>query len=75
MILTFAASTGGRENRLEAAADMLNNMELTETQTLSNVEDVDVSELMTKLAQQQLAYNSVLKSSSMIMQMSLVNFL
>ena len=75
LILTFAASTGGRENRLEAAADMLNNMELTETQTLSNVEDVDFSKLMTQLSQQQLAYQSVLKSSSMIMQMSLLNYI
>ena len=75
VILTFAASTGGRENRLKAASDMLSNMELTETQTLSNVEDVDFSKLMTQLAQQQLAYQSVLKSSSMIMQMSLLNYI
>ena len=75
MILTFAASCGGRENRLEAASDMLTNMELTETQTLSNVEDVDFSKLMTQLSQQQLAYQSVLKSSSMIMQMSLLNYI
>ena len=75
VILTFAASVGGRENRLEAATDMLDNMELTETQTLSNVEDVDFSKLMTQLAQQQLAYQSVLKSSSMIMQMSLLNYI
>ena len=75
VILTFAASCGGRENRLEAAADMLTNMELTETQTLSNVEDVDFSKLMTQLSQQQLAYQSVLKSSSMIMQMSLLNYI
>ena len=75
VILTFAASTGGRENRLKAGADMLTNMELTETQTLSNVEDVDFSKLMTQLAQQQLAYQSVLKSSSMVMQMSLLNYI
>ncbi len=42
---------------------------------MSAVEDVDFSELMTRLAQEQLIYNSVLKSSSMIMQMNLSNFL
>ncbi len=75
VILTFSASIGGRENRLEAGADMLENMELVSNQSLSNVEDVDFSELMTKLSQQQLAYQSVLKSSSMIMQMSLLNYI
>ena len=38
VILTFAASTGGRENRLKAASDMLSNMELTETQKLVLIE-------------------------------------
>ncbi len=75
MILTHAANLGGRENRLSACATMLDSMELTETQTLSNVEDVDFSKLMIQLSQQQLAYQSVLKSSSMIMQMSLLNYI
>ncbi len=42
---------------------------------MSNIEDVDLATLMTDLANQQLAYEAVLKSSSMIMKMSLVNYL
>ena len=70
-----AAEVGGRENRLIATQGALVMRQYTEESTLSALEDVDVTELMTRLAQQQTAYNSVLKSSSMIMQMSLVNFL
>ncbi len=75
VVLTKAAMIGGRENRLQVTSAALTMRKLDETENLSNVEDVDVTELMTRLAQQQVAYNSVLKSSSMVMQMSLVNFL
>lgn len=69
------AEVGGRENRLISTHDALVARQFSEEDKLSDMEDVDITELMTRLAQQQTAYNSVLKSSSMIMQMSLVNFL
>lgn len=75
LIMTQAASIGGRENRLEVANNVLGTIELDEKSRMSNIEDVDVAELMTKLAQQQLVYNSVLKSSAQIMQMNLTNFI
>lgn len=75
VVLTKAAMVGGRENRLAMTASALTMREMAGEDALSAVRDVDVTELMTRLAQQQVAYNSVLKSSSMIMQMSLVNFL
>ncbi|UZP67014.1 flagellar hook-associated protein FlgL [Desulfovibrio mangrovi] len=74
-IMTQAASIGGRENRLEVAGNVLTTIELDEKARMSNIEDIDVAELMTKLAQQQLVYNSVLKSSAQIMQMNLSNFI
>ncbi|MFV0423624.1 flagellar hook-associated protein FlgL [Oleidesulfovibrio sp.] len=74
-VMTQAASVGGRENRLEVAKNVLTTLELDDKSRMSNVEDVDVAELMTRLSQQQLIYNSVLKSSSMIMQMNLTNYL
>ncbi len=74
-IMTQAASIGGRENRLEVAENVLTTLELDDRNRMSALEDVDVAELMTRLAQQQLIYNSVLKSSSMIMQMNLTNYL
>lgn len=75
LVLSKAAMAGGREDRLIATSAALEQQIYSEEENLSMVEDVDITELMTRLAQQQVAYNSVLKSSSMIMQMSLVNFL
>ena len=75
VITTKAAVAGGREDRLLSTKAAITNQIYNEEEGLSAVEDIDITELMARLAQQQVAYNSVLKSSSMIMQMSLVNFL
>lgn len=75
VVTTKATEAGARENRLSVVFENVTMRELDESDTLSKIEDVDVTVLMTRLAQQQLAYNTVLKSSSMIMQMSLVNFI
>jgi len=75
LVRTRVAEVGGRENRLAVTQAALMMRTFSEEDHLSRIEDVDITELMTRLAQQQIAYNSVLKSSSMIMQMSLVNFL
>ena len=75
MITSKAAVVGGRYNRLQVTNSALSMRKLDEQDNLSRTEDVDVTELMTRLSMQQIAYNSVLKSSSMVMQMSLVNFL
>ena len=42
---------------------------------MSTIEDVDLTELVTKLAQQQMAYQSVLQSSTMIMQLNIMDYL
>lgn len=72
---TQLASVGARENRLDVADTVLSGLKLNETERMSNVEDADLATLMTELANQQLSYEAVLKSSSMIMKMSLVNYL
>jgi flagellar hook-associated protein 3 FlgL len=69
------ASIGARENRLEVASMVLSGLKLDETERLSRVEDVDVAELMTRLASQQMAYEAVLRSSSYILRQSLANYL
>ena len=74
-IQTKNANIGGREQRLSISAYMLQSAKDTEEQALSNTEDVDLFELTTRMAQQQIALQSVLQSSSMIMQMSLLNFI
>lgn len=75
LVLTKAAVAGGREDRLISTKAAISNQIYSQEEGLSSVEDIDITELMTRLAMQQTAYNAVLKSSSMIMQMSLVNFL
>lgn len=75
VVLSKAALVGGRENRLSFTESALTLRQMHEEDRMSSIEDVDVTVLMTKLAQQELAYSSVLKSSSMIMQMSLVDYI
>ncbi|MDL2266982.1 flagellar biosynthesis protein FlgL [Desulfovibrio sp. OttesenSCG-928-G15] len=75
VVLTKAAVVGGRENRLVLTESALLQRKYNEEDALSLVKDADLTELSTRLAMQQVAYSSVLKSSSMIMQMSLVNYL
>ncbi|NCC24287.1 MAG: flagellar hook-associated protein 3 [Deltaproteobacteria bacterium] len=71
---TQLASVGARENRLDIADTVLSGLELNQEERLSKIEDVDLAELMTKLANQQMTYEAVLRSSSMIMKMSMVNY-
>ncbi|MDD4951238.1 MAG: flagellar hook-associated protein FlgL [Desulfovibrionaceae bacterium] len=74
-ILNMTASVGGREHRLEVAEDIIDGLELNEEARLSTVEDADLAELMIDLAQQEIVYEAVLKSSAKIMQMNLMSFL
>jgi flagellar hook-associated protein 3 FlgL len=74
VILTAAARVGGKENRVQTARDVLSFQKIDQQEQLSNTEDIDLTELLAKLTQQQMAYSTVLKSSSMIMQLSLVNY-
>lgn len=73
-VLTEATRIGGLENRVSMAQDVLSYQKLDRQERLSYTEDVNLSELLTRLSQQQMAYNTVLKSSSMIMQLNLTKF-
>jgi flagellar hook-associated protein 3 FlgL len=74
-VVGYRTQVGAKVNQVTSIENQLEFLQYDEEGRLSTIEDVDISELLTKLSQQQLAYNSVLKSSSMIMQMSLMNFL
>lgn len=73
-ILSAATSVGGKETRIQTAADVLSFQKLDQQERLSYVEDIDLTELLTKLTRQQLTYQTVLQSSSMIMKLSLANY-
>lgn len=68
-------SLGARVNRADEIKYQLGQKEIDENARLVDLEDADLSELMTRMAQQELAYRTVLQSSSMIMQISLINFI
>ncbi|HDQ40723.1 MAG TPA: flagellar hook-associated protein 3 [Desulfonatronum sp.] len=74
-ITTYLAGVGARENRLALTDSVLYGLQLNAQERKSKIEDVDVADLMTKMAMQQITYEAVLKSSSTIMRMSLVNYL
>ena len=70
-----AAKIGAKENRVETVYDILDFRKLDQQELLSNVEDIDLTELLTNLTRQQMTYSMVLQSSSMIMQLNLSNYL
>lgn len=74
-VMNRIADVGGRENRLSVSETIIDGLKLNEETLLSSIEDADVSELMTELAQQQIVYESVLRSTSMIMQLNLGKFI
>ena len=74
-VLTQTARIGGLENRVSTASDILSFQKLDQQERLSYTEDIDLTELLTKLTRQQLTYQTVLQSSSKIMQMSLASYL
>jgi flagellar hook-associated protein 3 FlgL len=74
-VLDAAASIGARENRVTSAATMVETLAENATSTLSSVEDADLTELITTLAEQELAYQAVLKSSSTVMNLSLLSYI
>ena len=74
-VLTQAARIGGLENRVSTASDMLSFQKIDQQDRLSYTEDIDLTELLNNLTKQQLTYQTVLQSSSKIMQMSLANYL
>jgi flagellar hook-associated protein 3 FlgL len=74
-VLNKLAEIGARENRLDNSQRLLETLEFNEVQKLSRQEDADVTELMTRLASKQVTYQTILQSSSMIMNMNLTKFL
>lgn len=71
---TSNARVGGKEQRVSLNLTILQSHHDDQTTRMSTIEDADLFELLTRLSQQQLAYQSILQSSSMIMGLSLLNY-
>lgn len=73
-IANALTEVGGKGNRVTAAKTVVETLSDNASTTLSAIEDADITTLMTSLAQQELAYQAVLKSSSMVIGMSLLDY-
>ncbi|THB65367.1 MAG: hypothetical protein D6E12_12750 [Desulfovibrio sp.] len=74
-LATKHAQLGGRENRVTLASESVDMAEEAATQRLSDIEDADLTQVLTDLAREQTIYSAVLETSSQIMGMSLLNYI
>ena len=74
-LLTTIAKVGGQMNRVSLNVTMLETTRDDKAMRMSSIEDIDMTTLLIKLSQQQIAYQSVLQSSSMIMGLNLTKYL
>lgn len=70
-----AAAIGARESRLEYASAAMTTQSDNQTAAASAIEDVDSIALMVKLKAAETVYKSVVETSSIILELSLVNYL
>lgn len=66
---------GAQMRRIEVKGEILENMNLSNTERLSEVEDADITEAVMNLKSVEFAYQATLASSARVMSLSLVNYL
>ena len=74
-LLNTRAEAGARAKRLESTASRLQDSEISYTTLLANVEDADLSKLITDLSTFENNYQAALMATAKIIQPSLLNFL
>jgi len=74
-VLNQRASTGAKVIRMETTLSRLEDYDVNYTKLLSQVEDADITKLITDLAMAQNAYQSALNAAARIIQPSLLDFL
>ena len=74
-LLGHRASVGAKVIRLETTDSRLTDMDFNFTKLLSEVEDADLTKLVTDLAMQENSYQSALIATAKIIQPSLLDFL
>jgi flagellar hook-associated protein 3 FlgL len=74
-VIDGRAVVGARGKRLEDASSALADIKLSTTELLSNLEDADMTSVISKLAERQTTYEAALKVSASIMQKSLIDML
>lgn len=74
-MLQKAAEVGARKNRVEAVENRISGSTLELKKMLSNIEDIDMAEAITKLKSEESLYQASLAASAKIIQPSLMDFL
>ena len=72
---TAQATVGSRVNRIESARDALASSALSNTQSLSEVENVDIAAAIVDLQMQEVAYQAALGATGRVLQPTLLDFL
>lgn len=74
-VLTIRASVGSRLQELDALNEFGTDRSLQYSQLLSEIQDLDYTQALTKLAQQQFTFEAAQRSFSIVSKLSLFNFL
>jgi flagellar hook-associated protein 3 FlgL len=74
-IRTKISDVGSKMNRMEIKDKIYQDLNLTNTERLSNIEDADIAEAVMNVKAAELTYQAALASSSKVMTLSLVDYL
>jgi flagellar hook-associated protein 3 FlgL len=74
-LLGATATIGARAARMEAAATVNAELQLTLSGRLAGVEDIDIAKTIMDLNQQQVGYQAALQATAQVIQPTLVDFL
>ena len=69
------AQVGARSNRVDAMKNTLSNENLHLREVRSNIEDIDLAQVITEFMMQENAYKAALSTASMMLQPSLVDYM
>lgn len=73
VLLDYVADAGARQTRIEVRQGVMDSQELAAVETLEDLRDVDVTEAFLTLRMVATAYNSALKVTSTVTQLSLLD--
>jgi len=74
-IRTKISDVGSKMNRMEIKNKIYQDLNFTNTERLSNIEDADIAEAVMNVKAAELTYQAALASSSKVMTLSLVDYL
>jgi flagellar hook-associated protein 3 FlgL len=74
-LLSATSTIGARSARMEAAAQVNSDLQLTLKSQLAGVEDIDLAKTIMELSQQQVGYQAALQATANVLQPTLVDFL